>query len=79
LSVFANQAILDILDQACTTHGPRELSQLQKNVATALLRIYSMNNWRSRISFKLQQNEVEFAACDKCMLANLALRAFWVV
>ena len=30
LSVFANQAILDIVDRACTTHGPRDLSQLQK-------------------------------------------------
>jgi len=33
-------------------------------------------NWRSRIFFKLQQNEVDFAARDKFMLVNLDLLAF---
>jgi len=36
-------------------------------------------NCRFRISFKLKQNEIDFAACGKFMLVSLALRTFWVV
>jgi len=46
------------------------------NVTTTQLRIY---NCRSRISLKLQQNEIDFAAQGKFMLVNLSLQTFWVL
>jgi len=50
---------------------------IAENIATARLRIY--NYCRSRNFFKLQQNEIDFAASGKFVLVNLSLWAFSVV
>jgi len=63
---------IDSLKQACKTYGPRELSQLQKMLQQPDFGY--IINCHSKIYFKLQQNELDFATRGKFMLVNLALR-----
>jgi len=57
--------------------GTRELSQLQKMLQQ--LNFGCVINCLSKISFKQQQNGLDFAVRVKFMLVNLALRVFRVV
>jgi len=61
-----------VLDQACTTYSPRELSPLPKmlqNVGIIVIPEFLPNCNETGL----------FAARGKLMLSNLALRACWVV